>query len=75
MLYRLFNEEKVHVFPAESVEFKCRCSRDKISTTLRSMGQADLEAILAERDTIQVDCEFCGEQQHFTQTDVIRLFQ
>lgn len=75
VLYRLFNEEKVRIFPAESIEFKCHCSREKISTTLRSMGQADLEAILTERETIEVDCEFCGEKYHFNQTDVASLFQ
>ena len=75
VLYRLFNEEKVRVFPAESVEFNCHCSREKISTTLRSMGQVDLEAILTERETIEVDCEFCGEKYHFNKTDVARLFQ
>jgi molecular chaperone Hsp33 len=75
VLYRLFNEEKVRVFPAEMVEFSCQCSREKISNTLRSMGQADLEAILAERDTIEVDCEFCGEKYHFNKTDVASLFQ
>ncbi len=75
VLYRLFNEEKVRVFPAESVEFNCHCSREKISTTLRSMGQADLEAILTERETIEVDCEFCGAKYHFNNNDVSTLFQ
>lgn len=75
VLYRLFNEEKVRVYPTESVEFSCHCSREKIATTLRSMGKADLEAILKERETIEVNCEFCGEKYHFNNTDVAGLFQ
>jgi molecular chaperone Hsp33 len=75
ILYRLFNEEKVIVYPAETVEFHCTCSQAKISTTLQSMGQADLESILAERDIIEVDCECCGERYYFNQDDVVKLFQ
>jgi molecular chaperone Hsp33 len=74
VLYRLFNQEKVRVFPAESVEFSCHCSRKKISHTLKAMGQADLEAILKEREIIEVDCEFCGEKYCFNKTDVANLF-
>lgn len=75
VLYRLFNEEKVRVFPAENVEFSCHCSQEKILNTFRAMGRADLEAVLAERGIIEVDCEFCGEKYRFNKTDVASLFQ
>lgn len=75
VLYRLFNEEKVRVFPAETVEFSCHCSREKISATLQSIGQADLEAVLAEHETVEVNCEFCGAKYHFDPVDVSNLFQ
>lgn len=75
VLYRLFNEEKVRVFPAETVEFSCHCSRAKISATLQAMGQADLETALAEHDgRIEVNCEFCGANYHFSQADIAKLF-
>lgn len=75
VLYRLFNEEKVRVFVAETVEFSCHCSRDKISATLRSMGQTDLESILKEREAVEVDCEFCGAKYCFNETEIAALFQ
>ena len=75
VLYRLFNEEKVRIYPPEKIDFSCHCSREKISNTLRVMGQVDLESILKERRTIEVDCEFCGEKYHFDSKDVANLFQ
>jgi len=73
MLYRLFNEEKVRLFEAESVKFKCACSQLKIEDTLVSLGREELENILQNRDAIEVDCEFCGKQYQFDKVDVENL--
>ncbi len=73
MLYRLFNEEKVRLFEAEPIVFECGCSRQKIETTLLSLGRLELEGILVERETIDVDCEFCGEQYVFDKVDTENL--
>ncbi len=70
ILYRLFNEEKVRVFDAEPVEFKCACSRSKIEEALRALGRTELENILQERGNIEVNCEFCSERYNFDKVDV-----
>ncbi|MDO9141724.1 MAG: Hsp33 family molecular chaperone HslO [Methylobacter sp.] len=70
LLYRLFNQEKVRLFDAESVEFCCACSRPAIERTLFSMGRAELEDILKERDLIEVNCEYCSERYCFDKIDV-----
>lgn len=73
LLHRLFNEEKVRLYPPESVEFKCNCSKQKISGTLSALGRSELESILRERDDIEVDCQFCGAQYCFDKIDVENL--
>ena len=73
LLYRLFNEEKVRLFDAEPVEFRCSCSRQKIERTLRAMGREELEDILKEHGTIQVGCQFCNEQYQFDGVDIESL--
>ncbi len=70
MLYRLFNEEKIRLFDTEPVEFECSCSRQKIETTLVSLGREELEEILQERSTVDASCEFCGVQYSFDKVDV-----
>lgn len=73
LLHRLFHQEKVRIYPPEAVEFKCTCSQQKIGGTLASLGRSELEAILQERDNIEVDCQFCGAQYHFDKVDVENL--
>ncbi len=73
LLHRLFNEEKVRVYDPEAVEFKCSCSRQKISVTLLALGRAELESILKERADIEVDCQFCGANYSFDKVDIENL--
>jgi len=73
ILHRLFHEEKVRLFDAEPVEFKCACSRPKIEGALRALGRTELENILQERGAIEVSCEFCSEQYSFDKVDVENL--
>jgi len=73
MLYRLFNEEKVRVFDAESVVFKCGCSNEKIENTLYSLGRKELTHILEEQDEIKVDCEYCDQDYRYDRIDVEKL--
>jgi molecular chaperone Hsp33 len=75
ILYRLFNEDKVTIYPAEPVEFGCSCSREKIENTLRTLGRAELEQILQERPLIEVDCEFCNGNYQFDSIDVEKLLR
>lgn len=74
LLHRLFHEEQVRLYEPEAVEFQCNCSREKIGGTLLSLGRSELEAILRERDDIEVGCQFCGQHYRFDKVDVDSLF-
>lgn len=74
LLHRLFHEEQVRLYEPEAVAFQCGCSREKIGGTLSALGRSELEAILRERDDIEVDCQFCGQHYRFDKVDVESLF-
>lgn len=73
LLHRLFHEEEVRLYEPEAVEFKCNCSREKISGTLLALGRSELEALLREREDIEVGCQFCGQHYRFDKIDVESL--
>ncbi len=75
LLYRLFNEDKVRLYEPETVEFRCNCSRQKISTTLSALGRDELESLLKERDDIEVGCQFCGKEYRFDKVDVGNILE
>jgi molecular chaperone Hsp33 len=41
---------------------------------IRGLGVAEAESILAEREQIEVGCDFCGKQYRFDAVDAAQLF-
>lgn len=73
LLHRLFHEDKVRLYDPQPIAFKCSCSRQKIAGTLSALGRSELDSILNERETVEVDCQFCGAQYCFDRIDVENL--
>jgi molecular chaperone Hsp33 len=78
VLYRLFWEEKVlryePVVGEAGPRFECSCSRERVGRMIVSLGAAEAESIIAERNTIEVGCDFCGRQYAFDAVDAAQLF-
>ena len=56
-------------------EYKCNCSRQKISGVIVPLGKAELDNIIAEQGEIKVHCHYCNKDYRFTQKDVDELFK
>lgn len=74
ILYRLFHEFDVRLFEPEHVHFTCKCSKARSARALTSLGYDDAMALLAERDVIEMGCEFCGTQYTFDHQDLQDIF-
>lgn len=48
------------------VEYRCYCSRERVSHALESIGSQELEEILQSGETTEVSCHFCNSVYHFT---------
>lgn len=60
LLYRLFHEDGVRAFEASPVEFSCRCSRERMTSVLRSFGGHEIDEMVQD-GVITATCEFCSE--------------
>jgi len=65
LLYRLFHERGVRVFPTQSVQAKCSCSRDAVSGMLSRFAPED-RADMVKDGKVVVTCEFCSSVYEFT---------
>jgi molecular chaperone Hsp33 len=74
ILHRLFNEDDVRLFEAAPVYFRCRCSRERVAGMLQGLGEAETRAIVAERGSVEVRCDFCNRAYVFDAVDVAQLF-
>ncbi|GHA94979.1 33 kDa chaperonin [Algimonas arctica] len=70
LLYRLFNEEGVHVLDTSSVSADCRCSRERLLNTLESFDAAAIADMADADGNIRAKCEFCDVEFVFPVKDV-----
>lgn len=75
LLVRLFNEESVRLQSPSSLKFGCSCSRERTTNTLRILGRAEVDDILAQEGRIEVTCEFCGANYRYDPIDARLLFE
>jgi molecular chaperone Hsp33 len=68
ILYRLYHEDGVTVYPAIPISRHCTCSRETVSVMLGNFSAAD-RADMVKDEQIEVTCEFCSTPYRFKLTD------
>lgn len=59
----------------QPVEFYCNCSRERVSKALVSVGKKDLQEMIDDGKTIEVNCHFCNQNYAFTVEDLKELLK
>ena len=72
--HRLFWQESLEHYPPQTARFQCTCSRERIAKMLLSLGQEEVDSIIAEQGSVTVTCEFCGRRYAFDPVDTAQLF-
>ncbi len=65
LLYRLYHEDGVTVYPAIALSRHCTCSRETVAAMLGNFPREDRIAMI-ENDAVKVTCEFCSTEYVFT---------
>lgn len=74
LLQSVFNAHDLRLFDGEAVRFACSCSRERVATMLQTLGQEEVDSILAEQGSVTVTCEFCQRPYAFDAVDAAQLF-
>jgi molecular chaperone Hsp33 len=64
LLYRLYHEDGVTVYPASDIIRHCTCSTESVEAMLRNFS-AEERADMVENGEINVICEFCSSAYRF----------
>lgn len=74
MLYRLYHEETVEIYPAQQVSFFCGCSPERSGGALLLLPETEIDEILAEHNgSIDMQCECCGTHYFFNKDTIEKL--
>lgn len=65
LLFRLFHERGVRVYPVQPILAQCSCSREAVAGMLKSFTPED-RAEMVENGKVAVTCEFCSSVYEFS---------
>ena len=65
---------ELEVLDEAQPEYRCNCSRDRVSKALISMGREELSDIMKDERT-EVCCQFCEKKYVFTPADIAKLIE
>lgn len=74
LLESAFRGRDLRLFQGSAVRFECRCSPERVSGVLRSLGETEVRDILREQGGVAVTCEFCQRPYRFDSVAVEGLF-
>lgn len=57
------------------LEFRCKCSRDRVEQTLISLGQEELSDLIEEDGKAEVTCHFCNEAYLFDKDQLEHILE
>ena len=73
-LMRLFHEFSLRIAGNVPVKFECTCSQERSENAVAAIGHVDAYALLKEQNTINIDCQFCGQHYELGADDLDRIF-
>ncbi|WP_419844100.1 Hsp33 family molecular chaperone HslO [Actinobacillus pleuropneumoniae] len=76
LLFRLYHEEQVEVYPPQETEFYCGCSRERSGNAILLLPMEEIDEMLAEKNgVIDMQCECCGTQYFFDKNAIMEFKQ
>ncbi len=65
----------VEVLYEQEIEYKCNCSRDRVSKAIISLGREELTQMAEEMPELEVNCHFCDKCYKFSKKEILNFLQ
>ncbi|MGJ9460208.1 Hsp33 family molecular chaperone HslO [Oceanobacillus sp. CF4.6] len=73
ILQQLFAGEEVKVHEAMPIEFRCKCSKERLANAIVGLGNEEIQSMIDEDYGAEAICHFCNEKYHFTEQELEEL--
>ena len=69
----VLSDFEVEVLEKRPVEYRCYCSRDRVTRALISMGREELASLIEEQGEADLTCQFCDAVYHYSKEELEAL--
>ena len=66
---------ELEILEQTPVEYRCYCSRERVTRTLISLGRKELQDIVDEGKPIDIDCQFCDQIYRYTPEEIAEILK
>ena len=73
LLRAVLKDFDLEILEKHPVEYRCYCSRERVSRALISMGKKDLTELIQEQGQAELTCQFCDAVYRFSREELEQL--
>ena len=75
LLRTVLSDFDLEILETSPIEYRCYCSRDRVTRTLISLGRTELQSIVDDGKDIHIDCQFCDKIYDYTPDQVRQILK
>lgn len=75
LLRAVLSEFSLEILEKHPVEYRCYCSRERVTRALISMGREELSSLLEEQGQAELTCQFCDRVYSYTREELEELLR
>lgn len=75
VLQNILGQMELKILETKEISFTCNCSKERLEKVLISLGQEEIENIIAEQGQAELRCHFCNECYIFTKEELQSLLE
>src|SRR5699024_7626853 len=57
------------------IHFYCNCSKERVEKAIISIGKKEIQELIKEEETVEVNCHFCSTSYHFTVDELKEIYK
>lgn len=73
LLRRVMSDFELEVVERSPVEYRCTCTRERVSKALISLGKEELGSMIEEQGGAELTCQFCDKVYRFEREELRQL--
>ena len=73
LVRRVLSDFELEVLEESPVEYRCYCSRERVTRALVSLGREELRALIDEQGEAELTCQFCDRVYHYDRGELEAL--
>lgn len=73
LLRAVLSDFQLEILEKHPVEYRCYCSRDRVTRALISMGREELSSLIQEQGQADLTCQFCDKIYHYSKEQLEEL--